>query len=265
MHAGTARRADAAGVSGAGSGASPSGRANSGRGDTMPELPGLMDGHWIELAGYTASALVFLAFYMKTMIPLRMVGIASNVAFITYAVGAQLYPVLILHLILLPLNCLRLFQMRSLIRRVRDASHGNLSMEWLIPFMRRRTLAKGEVLFRKGDRATELYMTLSGSIRLIDVGVTIGAGSVLGEIGIFAPKKDRMDTAICQTDTELGVIDNDKVLELYHQNPKFGRYLISLIIQRLLEDYARLRDMRFPAGGGSVPARLAGGGAGQRG
>ena len=40
-----------------------------------------------ELAGYTASMLVFLAFYIKTMIPLRIVGIASNVAFITYAVG----------------------------------------------------------------------------------------------------------------------------------------------------------------------------------
>ena len=73
----------------------------------MPERIGM---HWIELAGYTASMLVFLAFYMKTMIPLRVVGIASNVAFITYAVGAQLYPVLILHAILLPLNSLRLVQ-----------------------------------------------------------------------------------------------------------------------------------------------------------
>lgn len=137
--------------------------------------------HWIDLAGYSASALVFLAFYMKTMIPLRLVGIASNLAFITYAIGAQLYPVLILHTILLPLNCLRLFQMRALIRKVHDA-HGTLSMEWLTPFMRRRTLTKGDVLFKKGDQATELYVMLSGSIRLVDIGVTVGAGSVLGEI-----------------------------------------------------------------------------------
>ncbi len=211
--------------------------------------------HWIDLAGYSASALVFLAFYMKTMIPLRLVGIASNVAFITYAIGAQLYPVLILHTILLPLNCLRLFQMRALIRKVHDA-HGTLSMEWLTPFMRRRTLTKGDVFFKKGDRATELYVMLSGSIRLVDIGVTVGAGSVLGEIGVFGPKHERMDTAVCETDAELGAIDNDKVLELYHQNPKFGRYLMTLVIQRLLADYVRMRDMRVMVGSGAASERL---------
>ena len=211
-------------------------------------MAGLIPDHWIELAGYTASVLVFLAFYMKTMIPLRIVGIASNVAFITYAAGAQLYPVLILHSMLLPLNCLRLLQMRALIHEVHEASRGDLSMEWLIPFMRRRSLTKGDVLFKRGDRATELYVMLSGSIRLVDVGVTVGSGSVLGEIGVFGPRNQRMDTAVCETDVELGAIANDKVLELFHQNPKFGRYLMTLVIQRLLDDYAKVRDMRVRAG-----------------
>src|SRR5262245_38521345 len=200
--------------------------------------------HWVELAGYTASVLVFLAFYMKTMIPLRLVGIAGNLAFITYGVGAQLYPVLILHALLLPLNCLRLLQMRRLIQRVRKASEGDLAMEWLFPFMRRRTLTKGEVLFKKGDSATELYVRLGGSIRLVEIGVTVRAGSVLGEIGVFGPKQERMDTAVCETDVELGAINNDKVLELFHQNAKFGRFLMTLVIQRLLEDYVKMRDMR---------------------
>jgi CRP/FNR family transcriptional regulator, cyclic AMP receptor protein len=213
--------------------------------------------HWIEAAGYTASALVFLAFYMKTMIPLRIVGIASNLAFIVYGVGAQLYPVLILHAVLLLLNSLRLLQMRALIRKVRHASHGDLSMEWLIPYMRRRTLTKGEVLFKRGDRATELYVTLSGSIRLVDIGVTLGAGAVLGEIGVFGPKQERMDTAVCETDVEVGAISNDKVLELYQQNPMFGRYLMTLVIQRLLEDYAKLRDARVTVGSGPAAPNMA--------
>ena len=204
-------------------------------------MPRLIAVDWIELAGYAASALVFLAFYMKTMIPLRIVGIASNVAFMTYAAGQHLYPVFILHAILLPLNCVRVFQMRALIRKVGEAVQGDLSMEWLMPFMRRRSWKKGEVLFRHGDRATELYMVLSGSIRLLEVGVMLGPGSVLGEIGLFAPTKQRMDTALCESDAELGVIDNDKVWQLYHQNPKFGRYLITLVTQRLLEDYTRAR------------------------
>jgi len=207
-------------------------------------MPGLVSVDWIELAGYTASALVFLAFYMKTMIPLRIVGIASNLAFMTYGIGQHLYPVLILHGVLLPLNCIRLLQMRALIRKVRDAAHGDLSMEWLTPFMRRRAWKKGNVLFRRGDRANDLFLILSGSIRLLEIGVTVRAGSVLGEIGLFAPTKQRMDTAVCESDVELGIIDNDKVWQLYHQNPKFGRYLITLVTQRLLDDYSRLRDER---------------------
>jgi hypothetical protein len=43
---------------------------------------------------------------------------------------------------------------------------------------------------------------------------------VVGEIGIFAPTHERMDTVICETDVELAVMANDSVLQLYHQNPK---------------------------------------------
>jgi CRP/FNR family transcriptional regulator, cyclic AMP receptor protein len=209
--------------------------------------------NWIELSGYLASVLVFLAFYMKTMIPLRVVGILSNVAFITYGLGDHLYPVFILHALLLPLNCLRLLQMRTLIQKVHAASRGDLSMEWLVPMMRRRQCAKGEVLFRRGDPAKELYLVFSGSVRLLDLAVEIGPGKVLGEVGIFAPTHQRMDTAICETEVELGAMATDKVLELYHQDRRFGFYLIRLVSQRLLEDYASLRDGVVAARGGALP------------
>jgi len=209
--------------------------------------------NWIEVSGYLASALVFLTFYMKTIIPLRVVAILSNVAFMTYGLGGHLYPVFILHAILLPLNCLRLPQMRILIQKVRAASQGELSMEWLVPMMRRRQCAKGDVLFRRGDPAKELYVVFSGSLRLVDVAVELGPGTVLGEIGIFAPTHQRMDTAICETEVDLGVMATDKVLELYHQNRQFGFYLIRLVSQRLLEDYASLRDRVVAARDGTVP------------
>jgi hypothetical protein len=196
---------------------------------------------WVEVAGYIASVLVFCTFYMKTMIPLRVVGILSNVAFMIYAVGGRLHPVLILHAILLPLNCLRLIQMQTLIKKVRDAAKGDCSMEWLIPYMQSRTLKKG-VLFRKGDAADEMYMLLKGSIRLKDVGVTIHPGAVIGEIGIFAPSRQRMDTAICDSDVEVGTISNDRVRQLYHQNPKFGFYLINLITDRLLQNFSKVKS-----------------------
>ena len=212
-----------------------------------------IDVNWIELTGYAASALVFLTFYMKTMIPLRVVGILSNVVFMAYGLGARIYPILILHAILLPLNCIRLVQMRALIRKVRDAAQGELSMQWLMPFMHRRHVAKGETLFRRGDPAMELYLILSGSIRLVDIAVSVGPGSVLGEIGIFAPTAERMDTATCETDVDVGVVGNDKVLQLYHQNPKLGFYLIRLVIQRLLENYVKLSDAADAARGAATP------------
>ena len=149
---------------------------------------------------------------------------------------------LILHAILFPLNCVRLIQMRALIRKVRDAAQGDLSVEWLMPFMHRRRVAKGQALFKRGDPATELYFILHGSIRLVDIAVTVGPGDVLGEIGIFWPRAERMDSAVCETDVDVGVIANDKVLQLYHQNPKLGLYPIRLVIQRLLDNYATLRD-----------------------
>ena len=197
---------------------------------------------WVEVIGYVASVLVFCTFYMKTMIPLRVVGILSNVAFMTYAAGGRIHPVLILHAILLPLNCVRLIQMQTLIKKVRDAAKGDCSMEWLIPYMQSRTLEKG-VLFRKGDAADEMYMLLKGSIRLKDVGVTIHPGTVIGEIGIFAPSRQRTDTAICESDVEVATISNDRVRQLYHQNPKFGFYLINLVTDRLLQNFSKVQSV----------------------
>jgi hypothetical protein len=52
--------------------------------------------------------LVLAAFGMKDMVKLRIVAICSNIAFITYALALNLFPVLILHVVLLPLNGWRL-------------------------------------------------------------------------------------------------------------------------------------------------------------
>ena len=67
-----------------------------------------MSANWANDVGYLASALVLCAFYMRSMVPLRCVAIASNFAFIAYAVVNGLGPVLFLHACLLPLNILRL-------------------------------------------------------------------------------------------------------------------------------------------------------------
>jgi hypothetical protein len=65
-----------------------------------------MSGH--EPIGYLASLLVLCTFCMRDMLALRAVAIASNVAFITYGALAGIYPVLMLHIVLLPMNLYRL-------------------------------------------------------------------------------------------------------------------------------------------------------------
>jgi hypothetical protein len=74
--------------------------------------------------GFVASVLVLAAFGMKDMVNLRIVAICSNVAFITYAVWLNLTPILILHVILLPLNGWRLaqeMQSRRMVQRSSDS------------------------------------------------------------------------------------------------------------------------------------------------
>jgi CRP/FNR family cyclic AMP-dependent transcriptional regulator len=60
------------------------------------------------MSGYIASTLVLFTFVAKDMRLLRTTAIFSNVAFITYGAIEWLPPVLFLHLVLLPLNIIRL-------------------------------------------------------------------------------------------------------------------------------------------------------------
>jgi CRP-like cAMP-binding protein len=193
---------------------------------------------WVEASGYIAALLVFSTFYMKTMIPLRTIAIASNVAFMTYAFAARLYPVLLLHAVLLPLNALRLYQMRRVIDRVRRASDGGFSVEGLLPYMTRRASRAQDVLFRQGDEADHLYYIQSGSVRIVELAVTLGPGEVFGEIGAFSPTGTRMATAVCETDSVFLVLSIEVALQLYFQNPEFGLYLVRMVTRRLLEDRA---------------------------
>jgi CRP/FNR family cyclic AMP-dependent transcriptional regulator len=60
--------------------------------------------------GFLAAGLVLAAFCMKRLVPLRAIAITSNLTFILYGYWAAIEPVLVLHLILLPVNVVRLAQ-----------------------------------------------------------------------------------------------------------------------------------------------------------
>ena len=196
--------------------------------------------HNAELIGYVASALVFATFYMKTMMPLRTVAIASNVAFISYGYLGGMAPILILHVALLPLNLWRLHQTRQLVRKVRLATEGDLSFDWLIPHMSHRSFATGETIFRKGDPARELFLITAGTVQLTELRIEVGKGSMVGEIGVFSPHKARTATAIAVTSVDVLAIAEDRVIALYNDNREFGFYLVSLITKRLVANFEDL-------------------------
>jgi hypothetical protein len=183
------------------------------------------------------------SYYMKTIMPLRFAGIIGNLFFMAYGYFYPSYPALFLHLFILPINTFRLYQMHRLIRQVKAATQGDLSMEWLKPFMTNRKYEHGEVLFRKGEVAEEMFYVLSGSYLIAELGLTIRAGQVLGELALLAPENRRTGTVECTEGGQMLSITYDRVRELYFQNPTFGFYFLRLIGERLLQNVARLEGM----------------------
>ena len=198
--------------------------------------------HWIDALGYFGALLTIGTYSMKTMIPLRIIGICANVVFLTWGLSGNIYPSIFLHLVLLPLNATRLYQMLQLTQKVRLASQGDLNMDWLKPFMSRRGVKKGEVLFTKGELATAMFYTVTGGYRLVEIDTPVPPGQVVGEIGLIAPDNKRTLTFECIEDGDLLTISYSQVKQLYYQNPQFGFFFLQLISQRLFQDIRRLEE-----------------------
>jgi CRP/FNR family transcriptional regulator, cyclic AMP receptor protein len=189
---------------------------------------------WIDLLGYAASATVLATFCMNTMIPLRVTAILSNILFASFGFGAHIYPVMMLHLILFPVNALRLIQVRRVVRGTLQRT--DLSMESILPIMTHRRFRAGETLIRKGEPADRLFYLDRGEANVVEIGKTVSSGSVLGEIGIFARDQRRMATVVCVTDCEIYELSESKTKELYYQDPSFGYAVFQIVITRLLEN-----------------------------
>jgi hypothetical protein len=200
-----------------------------------------VEGHvpiWLEITSYVASALVFLSFFMKEIVPLRLIAIVSNIFFMIYAIGAGLLPILILDAALLPLNIWRVIEYKRLERKVRAASQGTVEVEKIVPLMTGRRVDEGEVLFRKGDAAEELYYLAEGRIRFEEVDVEIGPGTVFGEVGVFLDDEGRTATATCVEGGEIRTLSRKRVEQLVMVDPGFGLFLTRLIAARLTANMA---------------------------
>jgi Cyclic nucleotide-binding domain len=177
---------------------------------------------------------------VRTIVPLRIIGIVSNVFFIGYGALSHAVGPFFLYLLSLPINIIRLRQMLNLVKKARTSAQGDLSMDWLRPFMSPRKYRNGEVLCRKGDVAKEMFLTVTGKYLVVEIGVELPGGRMMGELGFVTPENRRTQTVKCIEDGEVLTITYEKLLELYFQNPQFGYYFLRLTSERLMQNIARL-------------------------
>jgi CRP-like cAMP-binding protein len=189
-----------------------------------------------------ASVFVVATISMRTMIPLRVFAILTNIVLISTAIPSHNYLVILVQSLVLVLNSYRLHQMLQLVRDVKKSVSSDLSMEWLKPFMTERNCAAGEALFYKDEKAEEMLYIVSGRFRLVESGIELPVGAIVGELGMLSPSNVRTQTLEC---VEAGVIlsvSYSKVEELYVQNPAFGFYFLRLASARLFENIGKLED-----------------------
>ena len=195
-----------------------------------------------------AFALVGAIFFVATllthtMVPLRVANMVGCMCFAAFGVLAHDIKTFLLYLLLLPINGVRLHQMLRLVKKARAATAGDMSMEWLKPFMTTRKYRKGDTLFKKDDPANEMLLTVTGKFLVAEINVEVPPGRLMGELGFLSPDNRRTATIKCTEDGQVLSITYEKLLEIYFQNPQFGYYFLVLTSQRLLENISRLETI----------------------
>ena len=203
-----------------------------------------MSAMYIELIGWAAALMTLTAYSMKTMLLLRVAAVSANLLFIAYGSLSGVLPMLVLHIILLPLNSFRLFQILQTARRVRAASTTESLPADLVKFLTPFSVAPGSILFKRGDMADQIYYLKSGRILLEEIETELEAGEVFGEIAFFSDSRTRTLTARCLDRCDLATMSEAEFTRLYYQDPSFGFFMLRLLARRLELNAARISQSK---------------------
>jgi CRP/FNR family transcriptional regulator, cyclic AMP receptor protein len=97
-------------------------------------------------------------------------------------------------------------------------------------------------LFAKGEVAHDMFYTMSGRYVLVEPGIEIEPGHLVGELAMLAPDNRRTATLECIEAGNVLSITYEQVEELYYQNPTFGFYFLRLATARLFDNVGRLES-----------------------
>ena len=123
--------------------------------------------------------------------------------------------------------------MLRLIGDIGRAIKSDVSADWLLPYARPKDFKAGDIMMARGDYATAAFYIVAGEVEIAERKEVFGSGTLLGEIGLFAPDGRRTMTVRCRTDVRAAVLDYDRFKELYFQNPQFGFRLLHMIVARM--------------------------------
>lgn len=107
---------------------------------------------------------------------------------------------------------------------------------------------EGEVIYRKGEMAQQMFIILSGKIRLYvgdapagDWAEELAKGDFFGEANLLEPVP-RANTVVALEDTELIAITRGTFLRMIRQNPEVSVKMMQRLAQRNRELSARIEN-----------------------
>ena len=104
-----------------------------------------------------------------------------------------------------------------------------------------QTFAAQEMLFEIGDHADHMYVVARGSVRIVELDAIVGAGEVVGEIGVFSEMHRRVASAVCLEECDLIRIPRERALEISWRKPSIGLAMTQTIADRLTRNAEQAR------------------------
>jgi CRP/FNR family cyclic AMP-dependent transcriptional regulator len=98
-----------------------------------------------------------------------------------------------------------------------------------------RAFKQGEIIFREGDPATDLYVIKSGRVDIASGNrllATLGDNGIFGEMALI-DKAPRSATVTAATDVELVPVNEKQFLFLVSQTPFFALKVMRVLAGRL--------------------------------
>ena len=131
--------------------------------------------------------------------------------------------------------------MQSLVKEAKQSTEGDLDMNWIKPFTKTRDMSPGEVLFRKGEEATEIIFVMSGSLHIPELGVRSRRAKWWANSACCRRTASARNRRSASTAGSFSSSPMTRCASCSSRIPKFGYYFMQLSTARLFENMKRMQ------------------------